>query len=232
MKKFLIELVMGTPLEPVARWVVKKPKYEFDSSSGYWQRRYSEGGHSGSGSYGRLAEFKARVLNSLVLEYGVSSVIEFGCGDGNQLGLARYDQYIGVDVSEQAVAICREKFENDASKAFFSVAEYHGQSAELALSLDVIYHLVEDQAYQQYMQNLFQAATKYVVIYSSNRDDAQHNAEHVIHRKFSDWVDDNQKEFRLIKTIPNDYPFDGNSPDKTSLADFYVYRKESPAVNR
>ena len=52
-------------------------------SEAYWKRRYEVGGNSGSGSYGQFAEFKADVLNSVVAEHTVGSVIEFGCGYGN-----------------------------------------------------------------------------------------------------------------------------------------------------
>ena len=46
-------------------------------------------------------------------------MIEFGCGDGNQLELAHYPAYVGCDISKTAVAVCQEKFINDASKIFF-----------------------------------------------------------------------------------------------------------------
>lgn len=39
------------------------------------------------------------------------------------------------------------------------------------MSLDVIYHLIEDEIYNKYMNNLFMAAEKYVFIYSSNFTD-------------------------------------------------------------
>ncbi|MGD9858413.1 MAG: hypothetical protein AB7U20_26025 [Planctomycetaceae bacterium] len=61
---------------------------KFTGSSDYWVRRYRKGRNSGGGSYGRLAEFKAQVLNDLVREHRIQTVIEFGCGDGNQLALA------------------------------------------------------------------------------------------------------------------------------------------------
>jgi hypothetical protein len=57
----------------------------FPGSGSFWENRYRTGGTSGSGSYGRLAEFKAEILNEFVRERGVSSIIEFGCGDGAQL---------------------------------------------------------------------------------------------------------------------------------------------------
>jgi hypothetical protein len=38
-------------------------------------------------------------------------------------------------------------------------------------------------------------------------------------------VEENAKNFKLIKHIPNKYPFDGNG-ERTSLADFYIFEKE------
>src|SRR6266571_3595448 len=91
----------------------------FPGSVAYWERRYAGGGTSGLGSYGELAQFKANVLNKFVSEHSVQSVIEFGCGDGNQLALCRYPRYIGLDVSRSAIMRCLERFRDDPSKSFF-----------------------------------------------------------------------------------------------------------------
>lgn len=92
----------------------------------YWEERYSTGGNSGKGSYGALAEFKAATINRFVANHEVHSVIEFGSGDGNQLGLAEYPQYLGFDVSETAVRRCRDLFKADGSKSFRLMHEYWG----------------------------------------------------------------------------------------------------------
>src|ERR1700692_4583832 len=89
------------------------------NSARYWEGRYSQGGNSGEGSYGRLAEFKASVLNTFIREHKIQSVIEFGCGDGNQLTLASYPQYIGLDVSRTVIMKCITKFKSDNTKSFF-----------------------------------------------------------------------------------------------------------------
>src|SRR5205085_12336730 len=96
----------------------------FPGSKNYWEGRYSAGGNSGVGSYGKFAEFKAAVINQFVAQHALRSVIEFGCGDGNQLMLARYPTYLGFDVSETAVATCRKLFAGDANKQFCLVADY------------------------------------------------------------------------------------------------------------
>jgi len=99
---------------------------EFPGSAAYWESRYKKGGTSGAGSYAQFAEFKAEVLNEFVQANAVRSVIEFGCGDGNQLTLAHYPRYVGVDVSPAAVEKCRALFQADATK----LPRYIGSSNE------------------------------------------------------------------------------------------------------
>jgi hypothetical protein len=69
------------------------------SSADFWEERYKIGENSGSGSYNYLADFKAETINELIKEYNISGIIEFGCGDGNQLSLLKPEKYIGLDVS-------------------------------------------------------------------------------------------------------------------------------------
>ena len=87
------------------------------SSKRYWENRYLSGGNSGDGSYGKYAEFKAKVLNDFVKENQIKEVIEFGCGDGNQLSLAKYPKYTGIDVSGKAIDLCITKHKNDPKKS-------------------------------------------------------------------------------------------------------------------
>ena len=90
----------------------------FSTSKKYWDDRYQSGGNSGAGSYNRFAEFKAEVINKFVLEQSIQSVIEFGCGDGNQLKYFKFNNYLGFDVSSTAVANCKKLFHGDPSKKF------------------------------------------------------------------------------------------------------------------
>ena len=195
------------------------------NSGKYWEERYRQGGNSGAGSYNRLAEFKAEFLNRFVETNGVSSVIEFGSGDGAQLKLATYPAYVGVDVSRLAVEQCREEFKDRQTFAFMHTTEVtNSTKADLSLSLDVIYHLVEDKIFHKYMKDLFRTSKKFVIIYSSNKT-VDKSAPHVRHRKFTDWVGSNISDFTLIERIANLYPYDDSDPEHTSFADFYVYAK-------
>jgi SAM-dependent methyltransferase len=201
---------------------------DFKGSEKYWKDRYKKGGTSGSGSYGYLAEFKAEFLNNFISDNKVQSVIEFGCGDGNQLKLSKYPSYIGFDISQESINRCTDLFINDKSKKFMLVTEYTNELADLTLSLDVIFHLTEDHVYQAYMNKVFNSATRYVIIYSSNTEHplVANQRPHVRHRMFTQWVEKNIPRWKLIQHVPNKYPFDGT--EKTSFSDFYVFELENP----
>lgn len=196
------------------------------SSGDYWEGRYRAGGNSGAGSYNRLARYKADVLNAFVAEHAIGSVIEFGSGDGAQLKLADYPYYIGVDVSLTALELTRREFAGDPTKRFVHSDDLTADDrADLSLSLDVIYHLIEDQVFERYMAQLFDAARRFTVIYSSNSD-RKSEAVHVRHRKFTDWIERERPEFRLIEQRKNDFPEEPGDDD-TSFADFYFYERTS-----
>jgi len=77
------------------------------SSAAYWEQRYRAGGHSCAGSHGRLAAFKATVLNRLVRDNAITTAVEFGCGDGNQLAMLEIADYVDLDVAPAAIAACQ-----------------------------------------------------------------------------------------------------------------------------
>lgn len=218
----------GLPgLVTLVRWMrrtfLRRPS--FPGSQEYWITRYDKGGDSGCGSHNHLAEFKAEVLNDFVERHKVCSIIEYGCGDGRQLQLAHYPFYTGFDVSSTAIARCRELFSNDPTKHFRSGEGEDAERAELTLSLDVVYHLVEDEVFHRYMNRLFNAATRFVIIYSSNTDvNPADQCAHVRHRRFTAWVEKQKPEWILREVIPNRHPFSGD-PGTGSPSDFYIYER-------
>ena len=177
------------------------------SSLAYWKNRYAKGQNSGSGSYGEVAEFKARVLNDYIREHSVSRCIEFGCGDGNQLGLLSISSYLGLDVAPDAVKLCIEKYRNDASKSFvlYDPKYFVNNSfikADLTISMDVILHLIEDEIYVDYMRALFSASTKNVAIFTTATD--VQPSKMAPHNKFRDhrpWVREFAPNFKEINSV-------------------------------
>ena len=203
-----------------------KPK-PFPGSHEYWEQRYSSGGNSGAGSYEKFAEFKAEIINNFISKHDIKTVIEFGSGDGNQLLLSNYPSYIGFDVSQTVIDLCKAKFSNDTTKTFKRLNKYAGEVSDLSLSLDVIYHLIEDEIFENHMQTLFKAASRYVIIYASDTDEnSEYKGTHVKHRKFTKWIQENIPNWQLIEHIPNRYPYNGNY-ETSSFADFYIFKKHS-----
>lgn len=200
----------------------------FPGSALYWEGRYRGGGTSGHGSYGYLAEFKARVLNAFVEEQKIQSVVELGCGDGNQLALARYPAYLGLDVSETAVELCRRRFAGDPTKTFRCYGPGHPApvgGADLALSLDVVYHLVEDDVYARYLGDLCAAAKRFVIVYSTNRRQwLRRRNPHVRHRRFVDDVVE-RGDYRLVETVRNPHRHRTRTHRKRGKADFFIFQR-------
>lgn len=114
MKDFLKMLLSRHPflwaLAQRAHFRLISSRSRFTSSDAYWEERYRKGGNSGAGSYRKFAIFKAEVFNEFIERNGITSVIEHGCGDGNQLGLLKIQNYIGLEVSEEAVRRCRKLY--------------------------------------------------------------------------------------------------------------------------
>jgi SAM-dependent methyltransferase len=218
------------PLPGVRQLSLLRQRAAFRGSARYWERNYAGGGTSGAGSYHALAEAKAAFLNDFVRTREIGSVIEFGCGDGNQLSLADYPAYIGLDVSRTAIELCQHRFAADPAKSFFL---YDGACftdraglfiADLAISLDVVYHLTEDAVFETYMTHLFAAAARFVIIYATNRE-IPGTPPHVRHRCFTSWVDSRCPDWRLLDVT--------QGPDSgPGRADFFSYVRATTLQGR
>lgn len=195
----------------------------------YWEARYAAGGTSGEGSYGRLAEFKASIVNEFIESHQIESAIEFGCGDGNQLSMLHVPSYVGLDISPTVVRRCIERFGADETKSFFLFAsrcfEDHAGifAADLVLSLDVIFHLVGDDEFQAYMRCLCMSCRRYLIVYTTDFDGQAQGHQH--HHAASKWMK-GRNDFSLLRTITNPYP--GSADDlNQSDAVFLIYERIS-----
>lgn len=173
----------------------------------FWEKWYAAGGDSGPGSRGESAYWKADVVDEFVLNHAIQTVFELGCGDGGQAALLDVPVYIGYDPSSTALARAAAKLEDHAH---FFVRQPVGQLADLALSMDVLYHLFDDSERESYLSTLFQSATRFVLIYTT-RDSSHDYPGHVWHRPPPDgWTE------RI------------DNPDPASNCSFYVYPVGNP----
>lgn len=193
------------------------------SSVEYWKNRYEDGGHSGLGSYGFLAEYKKNFINKFIKEKHITSLLEYGCGDGNQLVLIDCKIKYGVDVSKTAVEKCINLM---PESKFFVVSENEElflKKTDLLLSLDVLYHLLEDEVFENYLKNIVEHGSDYVIIYSSDFEDNEHFSKHVRHRKFSNHPI-LLENYDLINIEENLHK--STDHELGSFSDWFIYKKK------
>ena len=217
MKKLFFRPILS---QFVDRFTVLISRFRFTESSAYWESRYRFQGSSGAGSYGEHARKKAEFLNAFCREHQIADVLEFGCGDGAQLELACYKDYIGLDVSQTAIKRCRRRFESNPTRKFYQLEEFRGATADLVLSLDVLFHLVEDSVFLRHLDSVFGSAQRFVVIFSTNHmDPPDRRATHVRHRAFTAICASRFPEFELFERPEQE------SSENDVRAGFYVFRR-------
>ena len=147
----------------IPEWKVSFKPPSLDSKQ-YWESRYASGNNSGAGSYKHLGQYKAGKVNEFIKINGVKTVIDMGCGDGNVASMLRdFWYYVGYDVSESAVSHCRKyHFSGDGRVLFTNTLP--DRTFDLALSMDVIFHLVEDDVFEAYMRQLLAFSDRWVLI--------------------------------------------------------------------
>lgn len=184
--------------------------------AGYWDRRYREGRSSGAGSEGNEGQYKADYVSDFIHNRQIKSVIDWGCGDGQVLELIRLEgaDYLGVDVSDTIIFRMARKF---PALTFTADSGVGNRIADLALSMDVLFHLPDDGDYFQYLDQLFGSAEKYVMIYSTNYAGGR-TARHVYRREFTPDIAERFPEWKLTTV---------ESPLREGLASFFVYEKVS-----
>jgi cyclopropane fatty-acyl-phospholipid synthase-like methyltransferase len=202
----------------------------YQNSQQYWQERYAVGGDSGEGSYGPLARYKADFINNFCKEMKCESVIEFGCGDGNQLSLLKMDRYTGVDISEKCINECRRKL-GTRGYEFHVLGDYRKlethERFDMAMSLDVIYHLVEDDVYLQYLDELLNATRQHALIYASNFEHYDESLPHVKHRDFVKDIAQIYPQWELVTVFANPFLKQHDSKEYGSFAQFHHLRNQA-----
>jgi len=190
------------------------------STEEIWNNRYQNGGNSGAGSYNELYIFKRDIINDIINKNSIKSIIDFGCGDGNQIKEINTKNYIGIDIAETSIDICKMKYSNDSTKKFYTYNEIDNMNlqSDLTMSLDVLYHILEEERYVTYLKNLFSCSSKYALIYSNNYNG--HMDGHMYPKKFTDDIESMFPSWQLIEKINQKCP-------NISSSDFYLYEKLS-----
>lgn len=211
--------------ELIAQLIMPRAPKKALNSSEYWESRYIRGGDSGLGSFGLLAVNKSKVLMEIITSHEIKSVIDLGCGDGNQLKYFNFCNldYLGYDVSAFVIDKIRAKYHKNNNYRFSSdfseIVEFNLRMTKpsIVISFDVLYHLVQDATYFEYLRKIEILSPDFILIYSTNFDQGS-DKYHVRHRKFTRDFSSCFPEYSLLSLIHSPV-----HPDTS--ADFYFFGK-------
>lgn len=190
----------------------------------YWENNYANGGTSGSGSYGMLAEFKKDVINELIIENQIQTVIEFGCGDGNQLKYMEYPNYLGMDISPTSIDICSKMFTKDNTKNFllynpkYFINKGYFKS-DLVVCLDVLYHITNETDFQKTLDDIFSCNSSFIILYTRivKSEGFVYSIPTIKDRDILSYIS-KYKDYNVLKIIEQKYK-------ELSSADFIILEK-------
>lgn len=165
----------------------------------YWEKRYGNGGTSGWGSHNpQSVLFKSSYINELIKNYSIKTIVELGCGDGNQLEkFVGYDKYYGYDISTNILDNCRLQFIYHKNIEFVrDINELFVRKYDLVLSLDVVYHLVDDILFEKHINDLF-TLSNIITLFTTNIDETV-PVKHIKNRCVTEYINKKNWDYTLI----------------------------------
>lgn len=154
---------------------------EYENRS-FWNTRYRSDPDLGSGvgSRGELAARKRALVEQVWTKAGQLALLDVGFGDLNVLDLARFPNYVGVDVSDVAVQNAQSRFPDKTFVRADFAAEPDPKvpDADMVLCLDVLIHQLDGDAYRRMVRRLVSHARSVGLVSGYDRaPDAEHASE-------------------------------------------------------
>lgn len=113
----------------------------------YWEQRFSSGDWEQKRGRTQTAHFAASQVAHFKFDKDFSgSLVDFGCGLGDAMPVYKkffpHAKLVGIDVSESAIAKCKERYGKIAS--FISGTHQNCPSADIIVASNVFEHLSDD----------------------------------------------------------------------------------------
>ena len=130
----------------------------------FWSYRYATNPKLGSGigSRGEVADYKLQLLKNIGLEKE-ERVLDIGCGDLEIIKNISFQDYIGVDISAEAVKKGNEKFPK-FNFYNFEIEKEKVPTASAVLCLDVLIHQPNRKNYDELIDFVTSHASNRVII--------------------------------------------------------------------
>ena len=130
----------------------------------FWNWRYATNAElgSGSGSRGKQLADKRELLAALLDILQPRSVLDVGCGDGETTRDLPLPDYVGLDLSEEAIGRAR-RTRPDGDYRLGTLAD-HAIEAELTLCIDVLIHQADRDSYRATVRSLLESSTRALLV--------------------------------------------------------------------
>jgi SAM-dependent methyltransferase len=139
------------------------------SSGNYWETRYGKGGSSGAGSIGGSRRWKWNLIHSYAAN--VDDVIDIGCGDlrfweDHEIDLPESFRYFGLDISSTIVQHNRTSHPTWIFHVGNASCPIPGLQGRIVLCLDVLFHIMDDDAFVGILENLCHYSLDWIFIFT------------------------------------------------------------------
>ncbi|WP_335976743.1 class I SAM-dependent methyltransferase [Gaetbulibacter jejuensis] len=139
------------------------------SNSLFWDYRYkicpSLG--SGVGSRGEVLELKKTLIKRLTYGKTSQNIVDVGCGDLELMKDMPFKNYIGLDVSKEAVMIGRNK-RPDWRFEVASISDDLIEDANIVFCFDVLIHQSDPNVFKEIVKGIVEKANSRIVIGAYN----------------------------------------------------------------
>jgi len=132
----------------------------------YWERHYRDGGTSGAGSIGKEREWKWKIVQEHAGK--IDDVLDVGCGDLSFWEDRDCFKYLGIDISETIIKQNRSRRPTWQFKAQGAEVLLDAH-ARIVLCMDVLFHIMDDDAFTRILQNLCYS-TEWIFIHTWSRN--------------------------------------------------------------
>jgi SAM-dependent methyltransferase len=132
----------------------------------FWNRRYIDDPEKGSGpgSRGEFLLLKNKLITSILEDYGITSILDIGCGDIAVLESIEVAHYMGIDISDVVVARNKNARPQWEFVCADLTAAHQPKPAELVICLDVLIHQKKFKNYVTILSKTLDAAKKIALI--------------------------------------------------------------------
>ena len=157
---------------PVVDQVIKEANLDIHemhrndfSNKLFWNFRYKENPELGSGvgSRGEVLEYKRKLIYPFLNYFKEKDTLDVGCGDLELMRMAPSEKFTGIDISKEAIEICRKK-RPDWNFLVGGLEMLNGRKYDLVTCFDVLIHQPTETAYRQFIEELTNSTASTMII--------------------------------------------------------------------